>query len=232
MGKNLLPHQKAILLAGFITLVAWTIPFLGQVLLPIQYLNTHLHELSHALVGIISGADIEQIKVFSNGSGVTPMRGGAIVLVGSAGYLGAAFGGAAIILGSAHEPGARLTLRIVAGCLVGSMLFWVRGDWVGVASGLFWIAALIGLSFLRGPWLLFAAQFIGIQQCLSSFRSLYVLLEISAMGEGRSDAALLASETHIPAMVWSVAWVLVSVLLATVALRRVWRVPTRPDGLR
>lgn len=230
MGKNLLPHQKAILLAGLITLIAWAVPILSKVLLPLEYLNTHLHELSHALVGIISGADIEQIKVFSDGSGVTPMRGGAIVLVGCAGYLGASFGGAAIIVGSAHEPGARLTLRIVAGCLVGSMLFWVRGDWVGVASGLFWIAALIGLSFLRGNGLLFAAQFIGIQQCLSSFRSLYVLLEISAMGEGGSDASLLATETHIPAMVWSVAWVLASAVLATVALRRVWRVPNRPVG--
>lgn len=225
---NLRPHQSALLLAMGVTLVAWMIPLAGQVLLPLQYLNTHLHEFCHAIVAICTGGQVEGISVFRDGSGVTPVAGGWLLFVASAGYVGAAVGGAMVILFSRHEPGARLTLRILALLLLASMVLWVRHDAWGVISGIFWIVALAGLSVLNGKALLFAAQFIGVQQCLSSFQSLFTLLKISAVGEGQSDATLMANATHIPALIWTLLWCGLSLALVTAGLRRAWRAPIHP----
>ncbi len=226
--SELRPHQSALLLAGAVTPVAWAVPVLGLALLPLQYLNTHLHELCHAIVGIGSGGDVHEILVFGDGGGVTPIYGGATVLEASAGYVGAAIGGALMILFSRHEVGARLTLRVLAGVLGLSLLLWVRGDAIGIITGIFWVAALAGLSLLKGRWLLFAAQFVGLQQCLSSVRSLYVLVQISAIGEGHSDAGLMQNATGVPAIVWSLVWCAISLGLLTVALRRAWQAPNHP----
>ncbi len=220
--RDLRPHQQALLFAGLITVIGWAVPVLGQLLLPLQYLNTHIHELCHAVVGIASGADVHEIIVRGDGSGVTPLSGGALVLVGSAGYVGAAIVGALIIVAAKTESGARMALRVLGCVLLLGLLIWVRGDAVGIFTAAFWAGALVALSFLKGNWLLFATQFIGLQQCAAALRSIYVLLQISAIGEGHSDASLLEEYTHVPAIVWSLGWSALSVTLLYLALRQAW----------
>ncbi len=220
---RLKPHQASILIAAGVSLLLWAIPVFGFVLLPLQYLNTHLHEFSHAFVGIVTGAEVGPIRVFANGSGVTLVAGGSPVLVSSAGYIGATIIGALVILFGRTERGAEITLRSVAVVLVLSFAFWVRGDLIGVVSGIFWIGALLWLpSVLKGKNLVLLAQFIGMQQCLASIQALYILLKISVYPDVASDAGNMAKITGVPAMVWAVLWGMIGLGTLYVTLRAAW----------
>ena len=223
---SLQPHQTAILAAGALSLALWAIPYLQKLMLPLQYLNTHLHEFGHAMAGQASGGNVDYIRVMADGNGVTPISGGSMWLIGPAGYIGAALIGSAVIWFSRTEKSAQNTLRLLAFFLCLSMLLWVRGDFVGVISGIGWVAGLVAAStFLRGNALLFAAQFVGLQQCLNSIQAVYTLLNISAFSEMHSDARVMQNNTGVPAIVWALGWCAFALILVVLSLRRAWTLP-------
>ena len=205
-----------------------------MVLLPLELLNTHIHEFCHAFVALATGGDVGYIKVFASGSGVTPVAGGSPILMASAGYVGAAFLGGLILIFSRSDRGARSVLFSLAALLTLSMLFWVRGDIAGVASGLLWIFLLFAMGKgLKGDALVFAAQFIGIQQCLRSVLSLYVLLHINATSDLHNDAKVAEMVSGIPSLAWALGWCFVSAAWMAVALApsfRQSRNSGRPSG--
>lgn len=226
------PHQTALLLAAAVSLLGLFVPPVGALLLPLRYLNTHLHELGHALAALGTGGGVAYIKVFGDGSGVTPVAGGFLPLVASAGYLGAAAAGAGIVWAMRTEKGARAALGVTGLALALSMAMFVRGDAVGVLSGLLWsVALLAGWRLLRGPWLLFVAGLVGLQQGLNALRSLSELLQISALSEAQSDALLMQRATLVPAVVWAALWGLCGLAVLGLTARRVWspRPPARSD---
>lgn len=208
------------LLAAGVSLALWAIPGASLILLPLEYLNTHIHELCHALAALATGGQPGFIKVFANGSGVTPVMGGNGLALASSGYVGAAFVGGLMLLFAHTQKGARVSLWMAAAFLALSMILWVRGDLVGVLSGVFWIA-LLGFmaNGLKGDGLLFAAQFLGIQQCLRSVQSLYVLLHINATSKAHNDAAIAEQVTGIPSLFWALIWCAISVAWMVVAIR-------------
>ncbi len=218
------PHQTTLLVAGFATLAGFLVPILRQLLLPVLYLNTHLHELSHALTAQATGADVEKILVNANGGGVTPIVGGNILIVASAGYLGATVFGAAMLYFGRSEKSARSMLATLAVLLTFSMVVWVRGDVVGEISGAGWICALALMSmFLKQGWLMFSCQFLGLQQCLNSFQSLFTLVKISAETEVHSDASILQSNTGIPSLIWALGWAVFSLVMVAWSLKLSWK---------
>lgn len=218
------PHQTAILAAAVTAAVAYLVPFVHVLLLPLQYLNTHLHELCHAITAELTGGQALRIVVHGDGSGDTLIMGGASVLTNSAGYVGSAIIGATIVMISRTPKAAALTLQCLAAVLALGMIVWVRGDLVGIVSEIGWIAALVAISTqLKGNGLIYAAQFIGVQQCLASFQALFVVLQISAFTSYHSDAQNLQNATGIPAIVWAGAWCLLSVALVGASLRVAWR---------
>ncbi len=222
-SKPLRPHQTALVSAAVAAAVGYAVPIAHLFLLPLQYLNTHIHELCHAIAAIGTGGDPAQILVFANGSGVTPVSGGLLPLVASAGYVGASLIGGAIILLARTPERAKTVLRVLAGMLAFSMLVWVRGDVVGIISGIAWIGILWALSsYLKGMSVLFVTQFIGLQQCLNALGSMYTLLQISAYPSADSDAKVMASVTHVPSMFWALAWTLFSLVAMALTLRKAW----------
>ncbi|RYG23629.1 hypothetical protein EON82_13450 [bacterium] len=217
------PHQIALILAAVVSLVGMVFPPVEAMLLPLRLLSTHIHELGHALAALGTGGTPQFIKVFGNGSGVTPVAGGFLPLVASAGYLGAAAAGAAVVYAMRTEQGARRALGITGFALAASLILFVRGDIVGVASGVLWAAVLIAAAkVLRGSWLLFAAGLIGLQQGINSLRSLSELLQITAVSESHSDARLMQQITYVPAMVWAALWGVCGLAVIALTVRRAW----------
>lgn len=193
------------------------------ILLPLRLLNTHIHELAHAVAALLTGGVPQYIRVNADGSGVTPVAGGILAIVASAGYLGAAAAGAGIVYAMRTENGARWALRGTSIALAVSMLLFVRGDVIGVMSGFLWIGALFAASkYLNGPWLSFVAALIGLQQGLNSLRSLTDLYQITALSEAHSDATLMQDATLIPAIVWAVIWGVCGMAVVVLTVRRAW----------
>jgi hypothetical protein len=224
-GGSLSQNQVALLLAVGTAGLAWVVPGLSQLLLPLQYLNTHLHEFCHAVVASFTGGLVDHIEVHANGSGVTPVAGGNYFLTASAGYIGATALGGLIASSGRNLEAARVVLALTALALMVSLCLWVRGDSVGLASGWMWVVILgILAATLRGLPLLFAVQFLGIELALASFQSLWVLLKVSAITNLQSDATLAEKFSGVPALFWAICWSLLGVVTTIAAIRFLWQV--------
>lgn len=205
------------------SVVGWAVPVVGLVLLPLQYLNTHAHEFFHAVAALGTGGGVQHIMVNADGSGVTNIGGGSVLVVASAGYLGTAILGGILLAAGRTDHGARNCLWALAGLLALSMVVWVRGDLVGVLSGLVWIAILgVAAKNLKGDALHFALAFLGVQIGLQSLQSLLVLLNISTFTNVQSDAAILQNVTGIPALFWALLWTGLGGLAVWGGLRTAW----------
>lgn len=221
--------QKLLIWASVASLALWVVPYVRLALLPLIYYNTHIHELCHALAAAITGGEVDFIKVFANGSGVTATLGGSPILLATSGYVGSAIVGGMLIFGSRTVVSAKRMLWVAAGFLVFSMVFYVRGDTVGILTGIGWILALGSMAYwLKGDANIFAVQFLGIQQCMTSVYSFLALIQVSSMPGQHSDAANMEKATNIPAMVWAVLWLLLALSAVGFGIKAAWK--TRPKG--
>ena len=217
------PHQKTLVIACVLTMAGFLVPVLRDLLLPVMYLNTHLHELCHALVTMITGGEVTKIVVHADGSGETPVLGGQMFLIASAGYVGASICGALMIAFGNVEKTAKRALIVLTVMLSFSMVVWVRGDTVGEIAGLAWMVVLVGiLCFVKGTPLMFTCQFLGLQQCLNSLLSVFALVKLSVSTDVESDASILEKITGLPAIMWAVIWSIFSIALVVWTLRKSW----------
>lgn len=225
MNRNSLkPHQYALLMATIVSVALWFIPMLRWASVPLQYLNTHIHEACHALAAVATGGYVSHIEVHANANGETYTSSGIQFFISSAGYVGASLVGALIIFLARSPKAAKAVLVGLSVMMAYSSIVWVRGDMFGIVSGIVWILAILGVAFyFDDSKRLLAAQFIGVQQCVNSIQSLFFLVKISGFGVLQSDAGNMENATHIPAIVWSVLWCAVSFVLMGVALRASWR---------
>ncbi|MBL8068883.1 MAG: M50 family metallopeptidase [Armatimonadetes bacterium] len=211
--------QKILLLAALAGVALWAVPGLRILMLPFIYLGTHIHELCHAVMALATGGQPESIHVFMDGSGVTPVSGGNVLLVAAAGYPGAAFAGSLLILSGKTERGARRAFAGVATALGLSLLLLVRGDLAGVLSALFWIPVLACAAWkLDDGQIRFASQFVGIVVGLNAFQSLLNLWNISLSGSIPTDATILAEHYWIPAPIWSALFFALAAVVTGAAL--------------
>ncbi|MBV6459876.1 MAG: hypothetical protein HONBIEJF_03031 [Fimbriimonadaceae bacterium] len=220
--------RKLLIGAASLALATWLVPYLKPIGLPLLYLNTHIHELFHALTAVGTGGSADLIAVYGDGSGETPVRGGFILFVASAGYIGSAVLGGLLIYFSRTSDVARRAMGTMAIVLGLSLVLWVRADLVGILSGVFWVGALaFAARYLRGEAAIVAGQFLGVQQAMNGLQSLLVLLNISVVGERQSDAGIMAARTGIPPVFWALMWVAVSFVCVVWAIRKAWRAPIK-----
>ena len=215
--------QTLLLTAGVISLAFWIVPFLRPLILPLDFYNTHVHELAHALATIVTGGKVGLVEVYANGSGITQSYGGNGLLIASAGYVGSAVVGGLLLIGSRTPENARRLIYVAAGFLLFSLLFFLRGELFGILSCIAWIAALV-LSgrFLSNEGVIFAAKFLGIQQCLTSLHSVVVLLGLTAFTDSHNDAQNMEAMTGLPALLWSVLWAMIAIGAVVWGLKVSW----------
>ena len=215
--------QKAFWIAVVASICLPFIPYLRLLLLPFDFLNTHFHEMFHAIAAIGTGGQVGSIRVFSNAEGVTQTAGGIGPVISMAGYLGASLLGAFIVRTSHNQSNSRNWLKALGIVLCIAQVIWVRGDAVGWIFGLLWGAILlISSAMLNSQWVLLAAQFVGIQQCLNSLKSLRDLVILSN-SNAQTDAHAMQNFTHLPALFWALVWLLVGgfgVILAAFTLHK------------
>jgi hypothetical protein len=216
--------QKTLLIASVLSFALWAVPFLRPVALPLLYLNTHVHELCHALTAMATGGSVDFIAVFWDGSGVTPVHGGSMLLTASAGYVGSALVGGLLLALSRSPKQATSMLWLTSLFIVTSMVLFVRGDAVGVISGIVWAGGLILLAKkLSGDNAVFASQFLGMQMALTSLQAFLVLLKVTTSSERESDAMILQNISGVPAFVWATGWLAFGFCAIGLALVSAWK---------
>ncbi|MCW5807449.1 MAG: M50 family metallopeptidase [Deltaproteobacteria bacterium] len=220
-----------------VSLVLWNLPFGGVLLYPFKILATWLHELSHALIMVVTGVGVERVVIFRDTSGLAFPAGEANAVanafIAAAGYMGTPLWGALLLAATPTARAARIAMLVLAALLLVSALTIVEAPpqdpWFGrwtviVMAGVFAAAAV----FVPGRWRLVTAHFIAVQSCVNALLDIRVLLRPSQMVGGRpttaSDAHNMAYATfgtHDAWAVWTWAaiWLLWSLAVLYVALR-------------
>ncbi|MFP7761352.1 M50 family metallopeptidase [Marisediminicola sp. LYQ85] len=175
--------------------------------------TTLVHELGHAVAGVLTGRTVRGIRIRRNHSGeaLSSGRGTASAVVsGVFGYPAPAIVGAAQLWSVfAGYP----SLALFAGGVVLVVTLLVIRNLFGVLVVLASIAASAVLWFFATPeWQSYALLVLGVALLVGSVRALVGVASVHVRHRSRlssSDAYLLARRTGVPSAVWLVLFALI-----------------------
>jgi len=226
------PAVRALGLALVASLALWQLPFGGFLLYPFKLLATWMHELSHGLVMMATGAGFDRMEVYRDGSGlaywghgVGPVRG---ALIAAAGYMGTPVFGVALLVVGQTVRGARWALAALGAMLLASAVLVVANEFGQVslaATG----AVVIGVAALVPErWAVLVAHFVAAQACVNAVLDIRVLFRpvmvVDGHVAGGSDAsrmalATLGTDAPWAMRLWASLWLAWSLAILFVALR-------------
>jgi hypothetical protein len=213
--------------AAVATVVLWQVPYGDYVLYPFSILATWFHEMGHGLAAILLGGDFRQLEIFPNGSGVaTYTYGGRLFLgpigrafIAAAGLLGPPVAGAILILASRSFKVASISLKILGGFLLFSVLIWVRSLFGIVAIFLLGLV-ILGIGIKANRWFQgFSIQFLGVQACISTYHQLDYLFTPTAGPRALSDTGQIQQQLLLPYWFWGALIAVASLVILVQSLR-------------
>lgn len=202
----------------------------SPVLWPVKLLVVMVHETGHAVGTLVVGGSVDQVVLGSDESGaclsMLPRSVLGKIVVYSAGYVGSSLAGALMLLATLRWRWRRSVL--------GLFCVWM------VVMGALYAGNLFTFAFCAGTAVLFglAARLLpdrGVEALnlfLAAFISLYAVFDLrsdlwNSSVRDRSDAALLADQTLIPALVWAALWTALSLGVLALALKVALKEPPR-----
>lgn len=241
IAEDARPQITLLLIATAVTIALWFIPFADYLVYPIRLFVTFVHEGSHALAALLTGASVQSLTVSTDGSGVVESFSGSwlsVLITSSAGYLGATAFGVLLLVAIRRAISAKVALAVCAG-FVGVMTIFFglfSSIWnvfsanvtfgsiaFTVVSGAILTAGLLAIARYAPPkWANFTVAFLAVQCVLNSLSDLKTVFLINAPFSGshiHSDAANMAQATGLPAIAWVVIWIGISVVMISVGLR-------------
>jgi hypothetical protein len=216
---------KALLILAALFAATWLL-WDTPLVYPIKIFVVMLHELGHAIAALLTGGQVVSIQIFPEEGGVTLTRGGWPFVILSAGYLGSLLAGSVLLYLSSRRRGGRGLMMVLAVLIAASTLLFVRNVF-GVIYGLL-AAAALWFSAYRLPTRVnpYIVRFIAVTSCL------YALLDIrsdlftfaTASGTVVNDAVALSRLTGIPALIWGIVWLIISLWVLASFLKSALRV--------
>jgi hypothetical protein len=199
------------------SLILWNLPFGGVVLYPFKLLATWLHELSHGLAMILTGAGFDRVVIYRDTSGLayayTSVGAFGTAIIAAAGYMGTPLWGALLLVITPNAKAARTALIVLGTLLVITTLLVIApapdgdrfGQYVTPAIGA--AIALVGIM-LPARARIFVAHFIAAQACVNALLDIRVLLRplqvVGGKTAGMSDAHNMAYSTFGTTETWAV----------------------------
>lgn len=236
ISRDARPQATLLLTAAVLSIVLWFIPFAELLTYPFRLFVTFIHEGGHAIAALLTGNSVASLSIATNASGETyTSQGGTIsqIFVASAGYLGAMTYGALLLLLIRRSVAARAVLIGSAGLIFALTL--VYGLFKPMLSGI----ALGGIPFtllagsLLGLGLIAVAKFAGARLATFFVSFLAVQCILNALLDLKTvfflstpfaptvptDALNMAIATGIPALFWTVTWIVIAVGILWLAMR-------------
>jgi hypothetical protein len=219
-----------LLVAVILIAVLGSLPGVSLALYPVSLFVTLIHESWHAIVTLATGGSVTSLQVSSDLSGQVLSVGGSEPLIASAGYLGAAATGAAVLaIPLRWARGVIAALAVLP--LAVLTLFHPASTFTAVWCLVF--AILLGVAAWRLParWLALLQIFLGAAIGLNALRDVSTLVLISGSGgHMQTDATNMGHSLFGPPILWSVVWSVSAVLLIAAALVHVARSDLRRLG--
>jgi hypothetical protein len=199
----------------------WDYPFLW----PLKLLVVMIHETGHALAALLVGGTVSRVTLAADQSGecLSMLPQGVLgqVAVYSGGYVGSAVASALLLA---------LTYRFqLRRAVLGAFCAWLAVMGVLYAGDAFTVLFCLGTATLFG----LAARFLPasavewLNLFIAAFSALYAAMDLkddlwNSAVRDRSDAALLAGVTGVPALIWAALWTVAS--LAVLGIGASWSV--------
>ena len=190
--------------------------------LPLRWLETFFHEMSHGLAALITFGRPLKLEISWNGAGMMTSRGGWRIPTLLAGYMGASLWGLIIYLAGyylAQGSAVILIATLFVFIIVATLLF------VRDVVTLFIMALLAGffyipLQFTHLEFFPDLLRFIGLGVGFNALKSPLDLIDGQLVGDG----ADLQRITFIPEGVWILFWFIFGI----VSIIYMWQIPLAP----
>ncbi len=229
---------RTLALALLASLLLWNLPFGagGALAYPFKLFATWLHEMSHGLVMILTGAELDHVVIYKDTSGLSyavyAISNVGTAAIAAAGYMGTPLWGAVLLVATPTATRARWALLVIAALMLATVIFAIVPT---PEEGRFGQLGILGIAIalvacaviLPGRARLFVAHFIAAQACINALLDIRVLMRpVQVVGgslTATSDATQMAVNTfgsHAPWGVWfwAVAWLVWSLGVLFVAL--------------
>ena len=239
LSNDARPQAMTLLLAAILSIALWFIPFAEILSYPFRIFVTFIHEGGHAIAALVTGNSVQSLSVAMNGSGETYTTQGGLfsqMLVSSAGYIGAMTYGALLLVLIRRSVAARLVLVGSAAVVFAlTTIFGVvkpimAGTWGSLGGLPFTLLAgeliSVGLfavaRFASARVATFLVSFLAVQCVLNALLDLKTVFFLSSPFATTvpTDALNMANATGVPAIVWSIVWISLSVLILAVTVRQ------------
>jgi len=238
ISQDARPQALTLLLAAILSIALWFIPYADILSYPFRIFVTFIHEGGHALAALITGNSVQSLSVSMNASGETYTTQGGMfsrMLVSSAGYLGAMAFGSLLLVLIRRAVAARIVLAgsavliLILTTIFGLITPMVAGSWgsltgipftffagLALAGGLFAVARFASLRVAT-----FVLSLLAVQCVLNALLDLKTVFFLSSplAPATPSDAANMAAATGIPAVIWTIVWIVAALGILLLALR-------------
>ena len=238
ISQDARPQAMTLLLAAGLSIALWFIPFANVLSYPFRIFVTFIHEGGHAVAALVTGNSVQSLSVAMNASGETyTTQGGMLsqMLVSSAGYLGAMAFGSLLLVLIRKALAARIVLAgsalliLILTTVFGLLKPMVSGSWSSLSGIPFTFFAGIALAvglvavarFASAGVATFVLSLLAVQCVLNALLDLKTVFFLSSpLGPTvATDAGNMANATGIPAVIWTIIWIVAAFGILMVALR-------------
>src|SRR6266852_6751691 len=238
VSRDARPQAMTLLFAALISVALWFIPFAEVLGYPFRIFVTFIHEGGHAIAALLTGNSVQSLSVAMNASGETYTTQGGVfsqMLVARAGYLGAMTFGAILLVLIRRAVAARVVLLgsavliLVLTTVFGLFKPLLGGSWNSLSGVPFTLVAGVALAiglvavarFASARVATFVVSLLAVQCVLNALLDLKTVLFLSSpfAPAVATDAANMASATGIPALIWTIVWIVIAFGILTLALR-------------
>ena len=230
------PQATTLLLAAAVSILLWFIPLAEFLNYPFRLFVTFVHEGGHAVAALVTGNSVQSLSVAMNGSGETYTTQGGLfsqMLIASAGYLGSMAFGALLLVLIREAVAARIVLAACALLVFGLTLIFglikpivaggvLSGIPFTLVAGVVLSAGLLALARFAGRRVAaFFVSLLAVQCVLNALLDLKTVFFLSApfSASAPTDAQNMANATHVPAIFWTVLWIVIAFGILWFAMR-------------
>ncbi|WP_298775044.1 M50 family metallopeptidase [uncultured Shewanella sp.] len=203
MRQSKIPTKGRFFIELFVAVIVTRLPFIQ---IPFKWLESYFHELSHGLATLMTGGSVSHIQLFPNGAGLCFSQGGWPVIIGFSGYFGAALWGFLLFILATSSRGIRASYALLGAGVLLTIALWGRDLLTIIILLVLAALFLLPLKLNGKAYFNTGLRIMALMIMLNALASPTYLLGIG----GRGDAAMLASQTWIPAWIWVAIWLLFS----------------------
>jgi hypothetical protein len=192
----------------FLLVAAIVIRQIPIVSIPLNWLETYFHEISHGIAALLTGGEIINIQLFATGAGLCTTQGGISFFITFFGYAGATVWGWLLFkLANSHQRTAQIFSGVMIVLLLTSIVLWARDLLTMIIIASLAVMFVFTVKMRRLYNLQLLLKFFGLSILLNSLFSPTYLFD----GRDLGDGAALASMTMVPELVWVLLWCVLAI---------------------